>query len=450
LKFPESGAVTGLRLRGRAGGLHRKAAGVPSVGRTSAASVGIVTLGALSGVVVGRVLGPHGRGVYAIATVAPTFIGVVGTLGVDEAIVYVAGRTSDSRRIGHLIWGSLVIALVLGLIASAVSIAFQLLLFWTPTLGVSKVLFIAFACQPLLYVLTQCCTAHLRAQSRYTMWNVLRVTVPVVYVAGLWLVLAVGSLTVNSAIVCLLTGYVVLLVAATLSVCISHSPSTSRAEIEHILSLGWKNHLITIQTYANLQLDQVFLAAMVPAAQLGRYSIAVTYASAGFSLGQAPALQMYSYFSRQQNPDRAAYRRLIKRTMLLLTGICVVSAVLAPFFIPLVFGKSYEVAVVPALILIFSAPLLSLGAMFSAIWKSAGKPLTAAKGQGVGLLLTIAMLPVAIIYLGIDGAAIVSILVYFVVAVWLWKSGPFEGLCAAQKVSEYPRSVTEEAFLSTE
>ena len=79
-----------------------------------------------------------------------------------------------------------------------------------------------------------------------------------------------------------------------------------------MLSLGWKNHLITMQTYANQQLDQVFLAAMVPAAQLGKYTIAVTYASAGLSLGQAPALQMYSYFSRQENPDRAAYRRLIE------------------------------------------------------------------------------------------------------------------------------------------
>ena len=220
MKLPESDTFADLTQRRRTGGLHRKAVGVPSVGRTSAGSVVIVTLGAIAGVVVGRVLGPHGRGVYAIATVAPTFIGVVGTLGVEEAIVYVAGRTQDRRRTGHLIWGSLLIALALGSIASAASIVFQFLLFWTPALGVSKVLFIAFACQPLLYALTQCSVAHLRAQARYTVWNMLRVTVPVVYLAGLLLVLAVGSLTVNAAILCLLTGNVVLLIAATLSVCL--------------------------------------------------------------------------------------------------------------------------------------------------------------------------------------------------------------------------------------
>ncbi len=322
--------------------------------------------------------------------------------------------------------------------------------FWSPALGVSRVLFIAFACQPLLYALTQSSVAHLRAQSRYTAWNVFRLTVPVVYLAGLMLVLAHGSLTVNAAILCLLTGNIVLLIAAMLSVCLPHSPSTSRAEIEHMLSLGWKNHLITVQTFANQQLDQVFLAAMVPAAQLGRYTIAVTYASAGFSLGQAPALQMYSHFSRQEHPDRAAYRRLLARTMLLLTGICVITAMLAPFFIPLVFGKSYEMAVPPALILIFSAPLLSLGAMFSAIWKSAGKPLVAAKGQGIGLLLTIVSLPAAITYLGIDGAAIVSILVYCVVAAWLWRSSPFEGLCSAREAPQLSESAAEKVILSRE
>jgi O-antigen/teichoic acid export membrane protein len=141
---------------------------------------------------------------------------------------------------------------------------------------------------------------------------------------------------------------------------------------------------------------------------------------------------MYSHFSRQDNPDKAAYQHLVIRTMLLLTGICVVSAVLAPLFIPLVFGKSFEMSVAPALILILSAPLLSLDATFSAIWKSAGKPLVAARGEGIGLVLTVVTLPVAITRFGIDGAAVVSIVVYGVVAAWLWWSKPFEGLRAAR------------------
>lgn len=450
MEIPEIGRFCRFRGGRRVHGLRRKTTGVPSVGQTSATSVATVALGAIAGVVVARVLGPHDRGVYAIATVGPTLIGIAGTLGVEEAIVYIAGRTHDSRRTGHLIWGSLFIALALGSIASAASIAFQLLLFWSPALGVSRVLFIAFACQPLQYALTQASVAQLRAQARYTVWNMLRILVPFVYLAGLVLVLAVGVLTVNAAILCLLAGNIVVLIGSLLSVCLSHSPSTSSAEMKHLLSYGWRNHLITMQTYANQQLDQVFLAAMVPAAQLGQYTIAVTYASAGLSLGQAPALQMYSHFSRQQDPDRAAYRHLVIRTMLLLTGICLVSAILAPVFIPLVFGKSYDMSIAPALILILSAPLLSLDATFSAIWKSAGKPLVAAKGQGIGLMLTVVTLPIAIIHFGIDGAAIVSIVVYGVVAAWLWRSRPFAGLCAARKTSNLSECVTDDAVLNSE
>jgi O-antigen/teichoic acid export membrane protein len=397
-------------------------------------------LGAVAGVVVARVLGPHGRGVYAIATVAPTFIGIVGTLGVEEAIVYLAARAEDHRTTGHLIWGSFVLASALGLIASVVSIAFQLLLFWTPALGVSEVLFVSFACQPLLFALAQVSCAHLRAQARYTAWNVLRILVSLAYFGGMVIVIAVATLTVNAAILCLLAANVVVAIGSVFSICFRHRPSTSRAEIERMLSYGWKNHLITVQTYANQQLDQVFLAAMVPAAQLGQYAIAVTYASAGLSLGLAPALQMYSHFSRQKAPDPAAYRHLVTRTMLLLGGICLLTGVLAPFFIPLVFGKSYRMAVAPALILILSSPMLSLSAMSSAIWKSAGKPLVAAKAQGIGLIVTVMTLPIAITHFGIDGAAVVSIVVYGVVAAWLWHSRPFDGLLESRISSESPRA----------
>ena len=350
--------------------------------------------------------------------------------------MYVAARTDDQRTMGYLIWGSLLLAFALGSIASAASIAFQLLLFWKPTLGVSKVLFVTMACQPLMFALTQVSCAHLRAQARYTSWNALRIMVSLVYLLGLVFIIAVGRLTVNAAILCLIIASASVTMASMCSICFSHRPSISSVEMKRLLSYGWKNHLITVQTYANFQIDQVFLAGLVPAAQLGQYAIAVTYASAGISLGSAPALQLYSHFSRQGHPDRAAYRQLIIRTMLLLAGICVISAALAPFFIPFVFGRSYSPAVAPALILIASAPLLSLGATFSAIWKSAGKPLVAAKAQGIGLVVTLVTLPFAIIYLGIDGAALVSIVVYAVVAAWLWRSNPFDGLLAAQETSQ--------------
>jgi len=421
-----------------AGRRHRKANGIPSVGQTSATNVAIVILGAIAGVIAARTLGPHGRGVYAMATVAPTFIGIVGTLGVEEAIVYLAGRTNDHQTIGRLVWGSLALAIALGSLASVASVLFQLILFWRPSLGISEILFITMACQPLVFAISQVLLAHLRARARYFTWNILRILVCLVYLVGLTIVLSLGMLTVDTAIVCLISGNTAVLLGSILTVCFSYRVSTSRTEIESMFSYGWRNHLVTVQTYANQQLDQVFLAAMVPAAQLGLYAIAVTYASAGLSLGAAPALQMYSHFSRQESPDRADYQRLMTRTLIMLVGTSMISGAMAPFIIPLVFGKSYEGAVTPALILVLSSTVLSLSAMYSAIWKSAGKPLTAAKAQGVGLFLTVISLPLAITYLSILGAALVSIIVYGVVAACLWYSKPFDGLLMARR---HPQSL---------
>lgn len=417
-------------------GTHRKADAIPSVVQTTGSNIASVAVGAVAGIIVARTLGPHDRGVYGIVTVTPALIGIVGTLGIEEAVVYLVGRGGDRGSIGGLLWGSIALALVLGAAAGVISMMFQFIVFWRASLGVSASLFIAAAFQPLQYVVFQISLAHLRAQERYTTWNVLRLLVPIMYLAGLVVFAYSGRLTVNDAVLCLITANVTVSIATLFIVCYRHRPFTSRAHVENMLSSGWKNHLITVQTYANQQLDQVFIAALAPAAQLGQYAIAVTYANAGLSLGLAPALQMYSHFSRQDQPDRAAYRRLASRTLMLLAGSCGVAALISPIFIPVVFGKSYEAAVKPALILVLSSPLLSLSAMYAAIWKSAGKPLVAAKAQGAGLVLTVLSLPVAIHYFGIIGAAVVSIVVYAAVAAWLACTKPFDGLLAARGLRE--------------
>jgi O-antigen/teichoic acid export membrane protein len=417
-------------------GSHRRKHVIPSVGQTAGSNVASVALGACAGVIVARTLGPHDRGVFAIATVAPTFMGIVGTLGIEEAVVFLAGRSREPRSTNHLLWGSLILALLLGAIAGAISAGIQFTLFWRPGLGVNRVLFLMASLLPVQYVLVQVSFAHLRARGRYGTWNALRLFIPVIYLGCLLLTFFLGNLTVNAAIISLITGNYAVLIVALLAISTRRQqrPSISSSGLTAILSLGWRSHLITVQTYANQQLDQVFLAAMVPAVQLGKYAIAVTYASAGLSLGLAPSLQMYSHFSRSEEPDRAAYRSLVKRTLLMLVGGCVVAAVLAPFFIPLVFGKSYDGAVEPALILVLSSPLLSLSAIYSALWKSAGKPLIAAKGQGIGLLLTVLSLPIAIEYLGIVGAAGVSMVVYAAVMLWLFRSKPFDGLLESRGI----------------
>ena len=384
---------------------------------------------------------------YAIATVAPTFIGIAGTLGVEEAIVYLAPRTEDRPASDHLLWGSLILALVFGSIASAVSVAFQLIAFWSPKLHVSHGLFITVACMAAAVYSHSGRTRAPPGPGTLFPLEFPAPPYPRALLAGLVAVVVAGRLSVNRAILCLFLANAAVVVASLLSVCWARRPESSRKEMRRIFSYGLRNHLITVQTYANQQIDQVFLAAMVSPGQLGQYAIAVTYASAGLALGLAPSLQMYSHFSRQDNPDRAgtgpprpADAAAAHRC---LHCIGQPGTVLYPAGL----RERYEAAVAPTLILILSSPMLSLSAMFSAIWKSAGRPLVAAKAQGIGLSLTVVTLRRAIHYLGINGAAIVSIVTYAVVAVWLWRSSPFDALVAARHFSytawrHHPRPFT--------
>lgn len=401
---------------------------VPSVVQTAVTNIAMVLTWALAGVIVARILGPRNRGIYTITTAAPLFMCVVGSLGLQDAVVYVVNRIDGTERIGGMVWGSLMLTLGLGSLASAISTVFQLLMFWSQELGVSEVLFIAIACLPLPTLLGQLAFGLLRAQGRYTLWNLLRVLVPILDLTAVAAFAELAGLTVNAAIIALFASTAIVAVVSVAVIAAPHHLSTSGEDVRSLLSYGWKTHVVTVQDYANKQLDQVFLAAMVPPAQVGQYAIAATYASAGMALGWAPVFQLYSHFSRQRRPDRDAYLRLLRRTLMLLVIICSVCAAALPYFVPLVFGKQYNLVTVPALILIASSPMTFISAMLSAVWQSAGKPLIAARAHGVGLVVTVATLWFAIKLFGIDGAAMVSVVAYSVVAWWLWRSDPFERL----------------------
>jgi O-antigen/teichoic acid export membrane protein len=185
-----------------------------------------------------------------------------------------------------------------------------------------------------------------------------------------------------------------------------------------------------VQNLSNQRLDQLVLPLMVASSQVGMYSIAVTYAGAALSMGTGPSLQLFAHLSRDASFTKEQFQALVRKMLLGLLIVCLATWVAAPFVIPLVFGRSFSGAVLPAVILVAGGPLLAVDALLAAIWKATGSPLQAAKREGVGLLATIALLYPAIRLWGISGAAVVSVVSYAIAAVLLWRSHPVDAFVA--------------------
>lgn len=417
---------------------RRRAAGgdgdsVPGVPITSVVNAVIFGMGAITGVIAARSLGPSARGMLTIATIAPMYIALAGILGLDEATVYLTGRSSDRAERATILWTGLALSVVVGAAAAALSLGVQLGLYWSKVQGVDRTIFVLFALYPIVYCPAFIGLSSIRGYGRYQLWNVLRTIPAAGYLIGLTvLCFTPQGLTIDGAIVCQGAALLTMLALAAGWAISSHRPGFSPGVARALVGFGWRNHLITVQNLSNQRLDQLVLPLMVASSQVGMYSIAVTYAGAALSMGTGPSLQVFAHLSRDASFTKEQFQALVRKMLLGLLVVCLATWVAAPFVIPLVFGRSFSGAVLPAVILVAGGPILAVDALLAAIWKATGSPLQAAKREGVGLLATIALLYPAIRLWGISGAAAVSVVSYAIAAILLWRSRPVDAFVAAR------------------
>jgi O-antigen/teichoic acid export membrane protein len=78
-------------------------------------------LSLVAGVVLARTLGPYGRGLYALALVAPSAITLVANLGISQALTYHLAR--KTYRVEQLIGQAIALAVILGGVAALLLVA---------------------------------------------------------------------------------------------------------------------------------------------------------------------------------------------------------------------------------------------------------------------------------------------------------------------------------------
>ena len=79
---------------------------------TLASRIAMMCLALASSMVLARVLGPQGRGLFALILVLPEMLRTFGLFGFDQSNAVYAGLSPDGRK--ALVWHSLLTALVIG------------------------------------------------------------------------------------------------------------------------------------------------------------------------------------------------------------------------------------------------------------------------------------------------------------------------------------------------
>ena len=248
-------------------------------------------------------------------------------------------------------------------------------------------------------------------------WNFARTIQPLTGLAGILVVWRLRMLTLDVALVILASTLLVQL-------CWSYwscrrtglTPGhASAALIRPLVAYGAAQIAVVTPAALNQQLDQLVLSQTVPAADLGRYAIAVSLTLLPLPLVSAIGYVAFPRLAseRELTPET---RRLQRSAILGSAGLAVMTlvplVVVSPWLVPFIFGAAYRGAVPLVWILAPGALFLVCGQVIGNLLSGRNHPGIAAKAQGLAAISTLALLFALLPFLGVYAAAIASTIAY--------------------------------------
>ena len=368
----------------------------------------------VTGLIAARSLGPTGRGELTTITVWASTLLYAGTLGLPEAVAYFAAAERKSR---DLVWATgQAAALALGLVVTLIgwwlipailanhgaelvdSVRWYLVWFAIPCFG------------------SLCACAWLQGVGSTAAFNLSRASVHAIHAAGMLVLLLAGIESVQPFAAVLLVGN-----AATWFIAAGFGPLTralaappSPDLAKRMVHYGARVQFGSWANAANMRLDQLLLSLFAPAASLGLYVVAVSYAGVLLMIPVSAALVMLPEVVRQHQAGtaRACLERWCRGV---LWTTCVGGAVIAPLgvvAIPALFGSAFQGAVPLAIVLVPATVLLGMNQVILTAFRGIGRPEIGSTSEVVGVAVTIAGLAALLPRYGVYGAATASLLAY--------------------------------------
>lgn len=371
----------------------------PRLAGTLGTSGASVALGVVSGTVAARVLGPSARGDLAQLLLWPQLIVTLGILGVELACTYFS---TDAQRRGRMPATALSIAALQSVVLVAVYLAVVPFVF-APSIRTEALMM-----TPLipLYLVGACSIACLSGRMRFGAFNVVRITLPILYSGAIVALAAAGALSPATAAGAYLAAHALSdLLALFLVWRESGLGRFDRGLAREAVAYGARAHFGRMAPQS-LGLDLVIISLMLSSRDVGLYAAAAAFLS-------LPNLVAYSVglvvFPSVSATHRAGARPEITATFALHAAaiVCISAALIvaAEPAVTLLFGSEYAGGVTALRFLAVAALATSLRSFPLEVLRGVGRPGLTSIAEAANWLLFIAALPVGAVAYGLAGAA---------------------------------------------
>ncbi len=401
-------ALSWLRI---AAGLRRRDF-ARSVARTAEFNVATAAAAGLGGIIIARVVGPTVRGEYAAVTAWMSVLLIVGGMGQPAALVYYVAR--EPLRARDYVATSRVMMLATGMVTVVAGFLLAPMLAHRLP-AVTAGYRIAFGTLIVGFVAGSF-TASLQARDLHR-WNVVRVTQPAFSLIAIVVLWRLRRLTLDAALIVIAATALLQLVWA-YRYCRRTGLAPGRARValvRPLLGYGATQMAALAPWTMNAQLDQLVLSQMVPAADLGRYAIAVSISMLPMPLVMAIGNVAFPRLAAKREMT-AATRQLQRFSVLAGAGLA--AAILVPlaavsyWLVPLVFGAAYRGAVPLLWILVPGSIFLACGQVTGDLLRGRCQLKVMVLAEGIAAIFTVALLFALLPLVGVYGAAIASTVSY--------------------------------------
>lgn len=368
-----------------------------------------IGVGALTGIVAARALGPAGMGEEAYVLLIFTLLGDYGHLGLNNAKMYFMKRGSQSRQ--HLFGVNLTFLALLTLLITAVVLTLRATGLILKSYGWGYIIAgLVLTASDLFFTSLHSWFVgdeRIRESNRYIIGVFLLKNA---LLLGLWIS---GMLSPFRYFSLMVLGMLLNATLLWLKVRQKYTPAFDFGLLRSEFGYGGILWLGSIFSFLFLRADQFMIKNMLGLAELGTYSISVSLAELLFLVPISVSSAFLGKLYNTEDPNSA--RLLLSRTLKLTLYACAALAAVGiplSFLIPFVYGKAYTGAIYSTMVLLVGAVLSSPARVGMQYFFTLGRPKVHLWASLATLLTNISLNFVLIPRLGILGAAIASGIAY--------------------------------------
>lgn len=380
----------------------------------AAGRVVVAVTGALTTILIARLLGPEGSGTFYLAQSVVLLLTVAASLGVEHGIAFYVANGSWSPR--SALVSSLRFATVTGVIGAAIGVAARLVVpeaFAGLDLWMTVVTVVGLPFGLGWFYATFVALASDRYEA-YVLPPALQSTLMMVLGGAGAIAFGVGGAVAGMTLATVAVG--IGAAAWGLRRLPRQSSPQPPRQLRRAVSFGIKGYAANALQMVNYRLDLFILSSVATAAAVGHYAVAIAVTSVLWLLPQALADVVFprvAHLSGQAGADAEAHREMVETKSLrhVVIAVVAVAAVLAAallFLVVPIYGAAFRPAIELGLIRLPGAVAIGIGSVLSSTIVGRGRPVyslyTALVTTPVTVVLYLTLIPA----LDATGAALAS------------------------------------------